>query len=89
MAETKQAPTIAPPMPATINEGEPALPGKERRRCHTISDDGGFVCGLSRGGGSGKGRIGPHSRAECIAKGHKHCQSCLALEELGLDGRRG
>jgi hypothetical protein len=73
---------------ATTTVGQEALPDKERRECHTISDDGGFVCGLSRGG-SGKEAPGLHSRAECIAKGHKHCQACFALEELGLDGRRG
>lgn len=97
MSGTTEAPTIAPPQPGTITENEPALPDKEGRECHTIdwSDPDRAVCGFdfrNWGTGTGKGETNhaeAHSRAACIARGHRHCQSCLALEDLGLDGRRG
>jgi len=92
MSATKTAPSIAPPIPATITEGTPAKPDKERRECHTIQNDTHFVCGMKRwdsgGSAGGGGSSGVHSRAECIAQNHLHCQSCLAMEDLGLDGRR-
>ena len=81
---------MAPPMPGTTTEATPALPDKRKRECHTIDHDkpGRAICGFrfrGKGGGSGKGT---HSRANCIAQGHRHCQPCLAMEELGLDGGR-
>lgn len=85
------APAIAPPQPGTITTHEPALPDKERRECHTVDLDkpGYAICGFRfPGGGGGDQGSGRHTRAECVAAGHLHCQPCLALEELGLDGRR-
>jgi hypothetical protein len=96
MAGGAEAPTVAPPQPGTTTTTEPALPDKERRECHTIdrSDPDRAVCGFDfRNWGTGTGpgesnHSGAHSRAECIAKGHRHCQSCLAMEDLGLTGGR-
>lgn len=83
------SPTVAPPQPGTITTHEPALPDKARRECHTIdvNDESRGVCGYRFPGGAGGN--GRHSRSSCRGAGHLHCQPCLALEELGLDGRRG
>lgn len=90
----KTQPLVAPPQPGTTTTAEPALPGKRRRECHTIDTENPTraVCGFRFRSGPGGGD-GPapnrHSRAKCIEAGHRHCQPCLALEELGLDGGRG
>lgn len=94
MAGGAEAPTIAPPATVTITDHEVALPDKERRECHTIdrNDETRAVCGFRfRTGpnGSDGPASGIHSRSQCVSAGHRHCQPCLAMEELGLDGGRG
>jgi len=96
MSTTKEAPVIAPPMPGTTTTAEPALPDDERRECHTI-DDGNpnfAICGFDfRRWGTGmepgeSGHSNSHSHATCIEKGHRLCQACETMDELGLAGRR-
>lgn len=85
---TQGTPSVAPPQPGTTTEATPALPDKRKRECHTIdsNDESRGVCGYRFNGGEADDR---HSRESCRAGGHLHCQVCLALEELGLDGGRG
>lgn len=94
--EIQTEPLVAPPQPGTDTEIEEAVPHDERRECHTIDEakPNFAVCGFDfRNWGTGtepgeSNHSGAHSHATCVSSGHRLCQSCEAMHELGLTGRR-
>ena len=60
------------------------------QKCHTVDARGWAICGAfgpRHGNGAQRDAAGLHTRAQCAARGHRHCVECDELQrQLGDDG---
>lgn len=70
------------PIPGTSPSTRRPPPKKKRVICHTYETSNRAFCGVKLSGN------GVHSRSECSAAGHEHCEPCDILSE-SEGGSRG